>query len=224
MAIARSLAPPQSGWRAQPASQDAEPATPIVRTGIPGEAAIISRAISDPAAFAPIYEHYVDAIYTFCLHRVSDPEQAADLTSQIFIKVISALPTYQQQTNQTSYRSWLFTIARNLVIDSYRTRHTHRSISDPVQPLEMHDPAPSPEDHALDADLRRSLHRAMQTLTSGQRQIVELRLAGLTGPEIAEVLNVRIAAVKSSQFRAYTKLRELLKDEFGSSLPGEGDA
>jgi len=222
MAIARSLAPPRFGWSAQ--SDAAPPQSPAVRTGIPGEATIISRAMTDPAAFAPLYEHYVDAVYGFCLNRVSDPDHAADLTSQIFIKVISALPNYQQQRNQTSFRSWLFTIARNLVIDSYRTRHVHRSISDLVQPLEIHDPAPSPEDHALSVDLHLSLQRALRELTDGQRQIVELRLAGLTGPEIADVMGLRLAAVKSLQFRAYTKLRELLRDEFDTSLPGEGDA
>src|SRR5690606_30253379 len=68
MAIARSLAPPRFGWSAQ--SDAAPPRSPAVRTGIPGEAAIISRAMTDPAAFAPRYEHYVDAVYGFCLNRV----------------------------------------------------------------------------------------------------------------------------------------------------------
>jgi RNA polymerase sigma-70 factor (ECF subfamily) len=188
---------------------------------MPEEPAIIARAIDDPAAFAPIYEHYVDAIYGFCQNRVSDPELAADLTSQIFIKAISALPRYQAQTNQTSFRSWLFTIARNVVIDHHRTSNPHRSITDPDAPIDLRDPAQSPEDHALTADLRRSLQVAMATLTDGQRHIVELRLAGLTGPEIADVLGMHIAAVKSLQFRAYSKLRDLLHDQFISEFSGE---
>ena len=53
---------------------------------------------------------------------------------------------------------------------------------------------------------------ALAKLTNEQRNVVELRLAGLTGPEIAEALHLSIPAVKSSQFRAYGRLRALLRD------------
>jgi RNA polymerase sigma factor (sigma-70 family) len=53
----------------------------------------------------------------------------------------------------------------------------------------------------------------MRQLSPDQRHIVDLRLAGLTGPEIAEVLGMSESAVKSSQFRAYSRLRKLLAEE-----------
>ncbi len=59
----------------------------------------------------------------------------------------------------------------------------------------------------------------MASLTGSQRQVVELRLAGLTGPEIAAVLNMHLAAVKSAQFRTYARLRTLLRPEFQSDEP-----
>lgn len=62
----------------------------------------------------------------------------------------------------------------------------------------------------MQSDLRRAFKVAMADLTHGQREVVELRLAGLTGPEIADVLGMKLAAVKSTQFRAYTQLRKLL--------------
>ena len=218
MATARLLVPSIPGLCVY---DEPEPAIAAPRTGANNEATIIAQAIANPAAFTPIYEHYVDAIYGYCQRRVTDPDLAADLTSQIFIKAISALPRYRTSSNETSFRSWLFTIAHNLVIDSHRTRHLHHSLSDPERPIDVHDPTPSPEDHALTSDLRQALHQAMRTLTDGQRQIVELRLAGLTGPEIAAVLGMHLAAVKSLQFRAYTKLRSLLQDQFTSEFPGE---
>ena len=62
----------------------------------------------------------------------------------------------------------------------------------------------------LAAEQRRLVHDALSVLPTGQRRIVELRLAGLTGPEIPEVLGQSRAAVKCAQTRAYARLRRLL--------------
>jgi RNA polymerase sigma-70 factor (ECF subfamily) len=185
----------------------AEEASPTLREGMPGEAAAIARAVADPAAFAPVYEFYVDAVFRYCRRRVTDTETAADLTSQIFIKVITALPAYTARPNRSSFRSWLFTITRNHVIDAARTRR-------PASPLatDVVTSGRSVEEHGIDADIRQRLDSALASLTEAQRQVVELRLAGLTIPEIAQVLGMREAAAKSLQFRAFTRLRQLLAD------------
>lgn len=173
------------------------------------EPAEIACAIQDPAAFAPLYERYVDAVFGYCYRRTSDRELAADLTGQIFAQALAALPRYRPDRGVGTFRSWLFSIAHNLVIDSHRTRRPHASIdSDAGRSLRDH--TASPEDHAIANERREALAVALQQLTEGQRQIVELRLAGLTGPEIAAVLGMGLTAVKSGQFRAYSRLRELL--------------
>ena len=173
----------------------------------------IARAKSDPVAFAPLYERYVDAIYGYCYRRTSDREQAADLTSQIFVKAIAALDRFDPQAGRSTFRSWIFSIAHNHVVDAHRVRRgrVHVSLDDDARPHRIADASPTPEDHAIANERRRDLVRAMGELTDGQRQIVELRLAGLTGPEIATVLGMQLTAVKSSQFRAYTRLRQLLR-------------
>lgn len=196
---------------------------PVLRTGPIGELALLARAVAEPEAFAPIYQYYVDDIYGYCVRRVGDQELAADLTSQIFIRTLASLPKFTARDATTSFRSWLFTIAHNLVIDNHRTRRHHRSLDDAEHAIAVPDPAPSPEDHAVTSDLRSELIAAMATLTEPQRQVVELRLAGLSGPEIASVLELHLAAVKSLQFRAYSRLRTLLRDrfdaEFGQGMP-----
>lgn len=177
----------------------------------PRERQEIARAKLDPAAFAPLYERYVDAIFGYCYRRTSDREHAADLTSQIFVKALAALDRFDPQAGTSTFRSWLFSIAHNHVVDAHRLRREHVSLDDDARPHRVADTSPTPEDHAIANERRRELARAMARLTDGQRQIVELRLAGLTGPEIAAVLGMQISAVKSSQFRAYTRLRELLR-------------
>lgn len=194
---------------------------PQWRAGPTDESALITKAIADPRAFAPVYEYYVDDIYGYCLRRLGDAELAADVTSQIFIRALTALSRYTSRNGATSFRSWLFTIAHNLVIDTHRTRRYHRSLDDPDTAIVVADSALSPEDHAVASDLRAELIEAMATLTEQQRSVVELRLAGLTGPEIASVLQLHLAAVKSLQFRAYSRLRLLLRERFDAEF-GEG--
>lgn len=172
------------------------------------EAAEIARARRDPAAFAPLYERYVDAIHGYCLRRIGDREQAADMTAQVFTRALGAMPAYVDAGG--TFRSWLFSIAHNLVVDTYRKHRQVASLDEQERLYDLPDHAPGPEHHAIQADLRRAFRIALVDLTGGQREVVELRLAGLTGPEIASVLEMKLAAVKSTQFRAYTRLRELL--------------
>ena len=70
-----------------------------------------------------------------------------------------------------------------------------------------------PEDELLIADSERSVARLLAQLTPDQREVVELRLAGLSGAEIASVLGRNHGAVRGTQFRAYQKLREILARE-----------
>ena len=89
------------------------------------EEAIIARARHDPAAFAPLYRHYVRPIYAFCHQRLGDRELAEDATSQVFVNAFAALPRYQSG----SFRAWLYAIARNVVTDM-RRRHPNAWLED----------------------------------------------------------------------------------------------
>ena len=188
------------------------PADPAM---ISREAVEIARARHDPAAFAPLYERYVDDVYGYCLRRISHPEQAADMTAQIFTRALAAIPRYRD--NGGTFRSWLFSIAHNLLVDTYRANRETASLDERERLDDIRDASASPERLALQADLRRAFRVAIRELTNGQRDVVELRLAGLTGPEIAGVLGMTLAAVKSTQFRAYTRLRDLLAPYADSS-------
>lgn len=167
--------------------------------------ALVAEAKHDPDAFAPLYRRYVRPIYAYCSQRLGSRELAEDATSQVFVNALAALPRYRAD----SFRAWIYTIARNVVADAHRRRLTA-----PLdEAWQLADAGRSPEDEAIVADGGRNLRRLLDQLTPDQREVVELRLAGLNGAEIATVLGRRAGAIRATQFRAYQRLRELLATE-----------
>ncbi len=167
------------------------------------DAALVAAARADPAAFAPLYACYLQPVYRYCYLRLGDRAAAEDATSEVFIKALAALRSYRDR----SFRGWLFTIAHNVVTDTLRRRR-------PGLPLEAAgDPAdadPTPEEAALAAEGQQAL---LDLLPDDQRAVVALRLAGLSGAEIARALGRSGGAVKSLQFRAMARLRAALAAE-----------
>ena len=170
------------------------------------EAALVAAAQCDPRAFAPLYERYFDPVHRYAVHRLGNAERAADATSQIFLKALAALPNYRAG----SFRSWIFAIAHNVVVDAARRAKPEFALPEEWDPS---DPAPTPEEAAIVRDDQQRLGRLLAQLTPEQREVIELRLAGLTGQEIAESVGRGLAATKSLQFRALASLKRLLETE-----------
>jgi RNA polymerase sigma-70 factor (ECF subfamily) len=179
------------------------------------ELARIEQARLDPAAFAPLYEAYVDLVWRYSMSRLGDRDRAADATSQTFAKAIAALASYrpQRRGEETSFRAWLMTIARNVVLDEFRRERPAVSLDVPGIASELLDRGRSPEVAAIEAVERLRIERALTQLPDAQRKIVELRALGMTGAEIASTLQMSIGAVKTANHRAYQRLRELLREE-----------
>jgi RNA polymerase sigma-70 factor (ECF subfamily) len=173
------------------------------------DAVLVAAAKRDRQAFSPLYARYAEPVYRYCYRVLGSREAAEDATSLVFTKALAALPTCADM----SFRSWLFTIAHNVIADRRRRRDAH-------QPLdlasELEDTAPTPEEWAIADDEGRRLRRLLASLPPAQRDVVELRLTGLSGPEAARVLGRSHGAVKAAQFRAFTHLRALLGISSGS--------
>lgn len=172
----------------------------------------IEAARYDPVAFAPVYERYAVEVYRFCYRRTAEADLANDLTAQIFVRALERLEQYSPRPG-ASFRSWLFAIARNIVADHWR-RHRPMPLSG-ARERTLPDGDPGPEQiaiHRLEID---ELRQVLELLPRRQRDIVELRLAGLTTAEIANAMDTSSAAVKSAQTRAYSRIREVMKSRAG---------
>jgi RNA polymerase sigma-70 factor (ECF subfamily) len=163
---------------------------------------LVAAALIDRAAFAPLYQQYADPVYRYCLRRLGNKESAEDATSQIFAKVLAGLAGYRG--GQATFRSWLFAVSHNVLVDFERTRRPQQELDSAGL---VADPDMGPEDAALATESRREVQVLLASLPPEQRRVLELRLAGLTTAEIAQALGHTPNAIRVSQFRAMTRLR-----------------
>jgi RNA polymerase sigma-70 factor, ECF subfamily len=165
-----------------------------------GEPELVARARLDPRAFGPLYDRYAERVYRYCHRRLGGREAAEDATAQTFARALAGLPGFRGG----SFAAWLFAIAHNVCANARRDARADRPLESAG---EVADVAPSPEELAVAADDGRALRALLAGLPADQRRVVELRLAGLTGAEIAEVLGRSLASVKMLQVRALARLR-----------------
>jgi RNA polymerase sigma-70 factor (ECF subfamily) len=167
----------------------------------------------DPRAFEPLYREYAPLVLAYCQRRLNDRHLAEDTMSHIFVKAIHALPRFRPDERRvsSSFRSWLFSIAHNQVVDAYR-RHQDTSSLDArgtAQSLSSRDPLPS--EIVMASEVAGEVHRCLARLPERQRAVIELRMVGFARRENAETLGMSEAAVRSTQFRGFATLRELLE-------------
>jgi RNA polymerase sigma-70 factor (ECF subfamily) len=176
------------------------------------EAILVEQAQRDRRAFAPLYARYVDPVYRYCYRRLGSRHAAEDATSRVFTQALAGLPGFRGG----SFAGWLFAIAHNVVANDRSRRrpevplHAAGTAGDNHYHLDRADPAPTPEEAAIRSEAGEALRDLLAQLPDGQRSVVELRLAGLTGAEVATALGRSAGAVKMLQFRALTRLRKVL--------------
>ena len=158
-------------------------------------------------------------LFTFCYRRLDDAEHANDACGRIMLKALNNIENFTPHPDRpgATLRAWLFRIARNDLIDFQRTRKwTHSLDRLDHEGNRVHDPPDSrqgPEENLMAAEADAQVRAMLATLPDSQRSIIELRLAGLSGDEIAQTLELTLSAVKSAQYRGYQRLRELLSND-----------
>ncbi|HUW96216.1 MAG TPA: sigma-70 family RNA polymerase sigma factor [Anaerolineae bacterium] len=160
----------------------------------------------DRSAIAEIYERHHSAIYRYIYYRVGDTATAEDLTGTVFVRVVEHLDGFVYRGRPLL--SWLYTIARNVVVDH------HRRTSGPIiLPLDerLLTGAVDVERAAERALAQRQLAAALSRLTEDQRQVILLKfIEEMSNEEVADVLGKTVGAVKSLQHRALAALHRVL--------------
>lgn len=168
--------------------------------------ALARAAQANPSAFSALYTEFHARIYRYLRLRSPSDEDAADLTQQVFLQALDALPRYDERG--VPFAAWLFRIARNAAIDAQRRRHPTLDIDLLPESLRLSDVG-NPEVEALRQERLERLRELLQELDPGQRELLALRFAaGLTSREIASVVGKREGAVKRRLSRIIQGLRE----------------
>lgn len=162
----------------------------------------IQRHGSAQAADQLIRAHY-DEIYRFAYRQTGHKEDAMDLTQEIFLAVLRALPTFDGR--RAAFRTWLFRIATNKSIDA------RRRAKPPALDLEDQD-LPAETDFAAQVEdrlLLEAIEAYVSALDPQTQAVYRLRLYGeKTFPEIAAILDQPEAAVKAKYYRLMGRLRK----------------
>ncbi len=168
---------------------------------------IIERAISGEAsAFGLLYDEYNERIYRFIYLKVSHREEAEDLAHQVFLSAWQNIKNYKFQG--VPFHSWLYQIARNQVIDHYRTKKPTVNIelvSETISYSELLD-----EDFDANSELG-TIKKAISKLNQEQQDIIIMRfIEDIPPKEIASVLKKPESTVRVLQHRAVKNLKKIL--------------
>lgn len=160
--------------------------------------------------FHQIYEEHVWRVYGFIAYRVDSREDAEDLTSQTFERALRAWHRYDERRGSPG--TWLIAIARNLLIDRFR------SAPAPGAQTALHDTAeaalPTKVGPEHDLGVAPELAAALARLGHREREVIALRFgADLTGQQIAELIGLSLANAQQILSRTLRRLRAELEGE-----------
>jgi len=156
--------------------------------------AIVERAKRyEPEALAELCKLYYRDVYSYIYYRVSNVQDAEDLTDDVFLKMVEGIRSCRSR-EERSFLAWLFRIAKNSVTDYYRRQAVRNHL--PLE--EKHLPAyDGPEVPAETKLTQERLHRALLRLTEEQQQVIILRfIEGLSNAETAQILGKSEGAIE----------------------------
>ena len=163
------------------------------------ETALDTPTVTPDIALA--YQGLRHALLGFLRNKVGDNNVAEDLLHEVFLKALSAIERGDSPSNLTG---WLYTIARNSVIDYYRTQR-------PTDPLPEELASPQPDDNLVEQDLARCLQPLTETLPPLYRNtLIATDFGGQTMQVLADQEGVSLSAVKSRASRGRQMLKQRL--------------
>lgn len=164
-------------------------------------------AQGDAGAFGQLYDLHLDSVYRYVYYKVGRASEAEDLTSQIFLKAWDAMPRYRWR--EIPFSHWLMRLARNTVIDYYRTSRSHGEVDEALS-----SPEPDPQGQYLRDERDRGLQAALVQLPEEQRLVVWMRfIEGMDYAELAAMTGKSQGALRVIQHRALVALRRILEKE-----------
>ncbi len=172
----------------------------------------IQAAQSNPAAFQTLYRRYYEPIFRFVYRRTDDEHLTADLCSQVFLKAMQRLTSYEYRG--VPFSAWLYRIASNEVTQHFRNSQQRRTVSAEDHQLgelaeELVESSPEIGQEALVG--------ALDSLSESDIQLIEMRFFEQRPfKEIADILELTESNAKVRTYRILQRLRKKLTVEMGN--------
>ena len=178
----------------------------------------------DSEAMERLVLKYQNRIYNVILKICADPDDAAELTQETFVKVIENLNKFE---GRSGFYTWTFRIAVNLTLNycqrnsklAFRSLDAEQQQQDDDQVKQVlkdflsDDSSPDPAAEVQSKELYRLAARTLMGLDEAHRAVIVLRdIEGMSYARIAEVLDVELGTVRSRLSRARSKMRDILED------------
>jgi RNA polymerase sigma-70 factor (ECF subfamily) len=183
--------------------------------------ALVRRCLAgDAAAWEEIVRLHNRRIYNLCYRFTNSPDDAQDLTQDVFIRVYKSMGSYHIEKG--AFTTWLTTLTRNLLVDHFRKSKQDR-VTDSIDAGlreegdslslgdRLEDPRPTPDDRLASKETQKMVQLALARISPDLREAVILRdLQDMDYKEIAQVLRVPEGTVKSRINRGRMDLARLL--------------
>ncbi len=179
---------------------------------IDGEIKLIESAVKGKAsAFGLLYDHYQPKIYRFVLIKIGSREDAEDITHQVFLNAWQNISNYKDLG--FPFSSWLYRIAKNQVIDRYRTKKQEFNLED------VDEEVFADSGIGEDIELRIRIERVMKeikNLKQDYQDVLIMRFVeDLSIKEVAAAVEKSEGAVKLMQHRAIKELKKVFDESEG---------
>ena len=179
----------------------------------PEDPTLAAARAGDPDALDALLRQYQPRIYRFGMRMCRDEEDAKDVLQETLFAAARSLAGFR---GSSSLSTWLYSIARGFCIKKRRRSRfapTEEVSLDAGSPaLAVPDPSQPLDEAMASREVERAVEAAIRSLPPAYREVLLLRdVEGLTAPEVAEVLGLRVEAVKSRLHRARATVRQLLQ-------------
>jgi RNA polymerase sigma-70 factor (ECF subfamily) len=164
-------------------------------------------AARDGDAFSELYRRYARAVLGLALRKLGDRGRAEDATQEAFTSIWRSAHRYDPARGAVA--SWLYTVARNAIVDGLR-----RAPEPATEAPDLPSAEPGPPERAEAAWDAWRVHRALETLSPPEREVIELAYwSGLSQSEVAGFLGIPLGTVKTRTRSALHRLADVLGEE-----------
>lgn len=168
----------------------------------------VERAKSgDRSAFSEIYKLFFKKIYRYCKFNLKNQDEAQDVCQETFMKAWRSIKNFNTDNENWSIQAFLFTIARNLIIDRARAKKEL-----PIADYENIESFENLYEHVDRVAEMKTVQEALSKLEEEERQIIILRyFEEMNSREVSKILGIKDGALRVRQYRILQKLKTILE-------------